>query len=221
MNDKNIANNLVDEQSTPASPKIKAGTSTEAPAVSTTTDKPYSIVQSVIRSREASRCAEDIPEKARHPGVFRVSTPSVDDISSHVSREQSQTLWQGLGLLVLILAFLPIFTLMIRSDPPAVEPAKVSKFSDIRDGKDDIQAPAQTPKGFRMNRMCRIDGKIDSVENANVVHITADGRKFRVEFIATMPIFLGGELVEAELIPIRNLKTGEIDAKGHRLTVIK
>jgi len=65
---------------------------------------------------------------------------------------------------------------------------------------------------FRMNVLCKVSGKVESVESNKVIKFSSGGKKFRLEFKKKMPHIIGTENADVEIVPYRVISSGEIVA---------
>jgi hypothetical protein len=80
-------------------------------------------------------------------------------------------------------------------------------------------APYISVDGFRMNVLCRLKGRIDGLASDQTIRFSAENRRFRLKTVASAPALFGVDIVEAEIVPYRQISTGEILAYCYSLKI--
>ncbi|MBF0500173.1 MAG: hypothetical protein HQM09_08570 [Candidatus Riflebacteria bacterium] len=117
----------------------------------------------------------------------------------------------GYGLLIFVLALAPSLFLKSSDSADDATGTPKNKIEQPAIGADGIRT------GFVMGHMCRMDGKLEKVNEDGSLLIKASGKTFIASFSGSFPTITGGEEVTVEIIPYRKLKSGIIVSEGHSL----
>ncbi|MBP7632957.1 hypothetical protein KBA41_02215 [Candidatus Ozemobacteraceae bacterium] len=176
----------------PALPAVHRPAAPEKPV----SPKPYSVagVSAAIRQREVARHKADLEKKAReaHPAILGFLPPDFP-------------VAKAVGAAVAVCG---LILFVMRSGPAGL--------GEIPSAANIVEGTSQTSNTLKMGVLCRLTGKVTTVESPRVITFKIDDRLLRLTFKTKPPTILGFEEADVEIVPQIRMKNGVILADCYR-----
>jgi len=169
-------------------------------------DKPYSVPQ--VRSAMRSRLSA---EQQKASSETKSSGATFGNLNA----------WVLVAVVTASLAFMPTLFLQLVGTGGSVDSRPKAEAFDPRKEDQETIHHTEVPAGLRMNRMSRVTGKVKEVRPDGTLLFVFQEKTFMLERVATVPLLVGNEDVDVEMLPYQILKDGTIVAECGDLHVKK